>query len=70
MKGMSVKMKNEILYHASGEIVEYPEIRKGKYTKDFSWGLAKFRYPTHQISFHTLEALDCISFERSMLVDE
>ena len=155
-------MKNEILYHASGEIVEYPEIRKGKYTKDFSWGfyctnnieqakkwalkrsvsptinvyryvenpnlkilkfeemndewldfvakcrnggihsydivegpmaddtiwnflqdylsgeisreifwgLAKFRYPTHQISFHTLEALDCISFERSMLVDE
>ena len=27
-----------ILYHASGEIVEFPEIRKSKYTKDFSWG--------------------------------
>ena len=27
-----------ILYHGSGEIVEFPEIRKNRYTKDFSWG--------------------------------
>ncbi|NFG11558.1 DUF3990 domain-containing protein, partial [Clostridium botulinum] len=27
-----------MLYHASGEKVEFPEIRKSKYTKDFSWG--------------------------------
>ena len=27
-----------ILYHASGEVVEFPEIRKSRYTKDFSWG--------------------------------
>ena len=26
------------LYHASKEIVQYPEVRKAKYTKDFSWG--------------------------------
>ena len=26
------------LYHGSREIVEFPEIRKTKYTKDFSWG--------------------------------
>lgn len=26
------------LYHASGEIVEFPEVRMAKYTKDFSWG--------------------------------
>lgn len=26
------------LYHSSKEIVTYPEIRKEKYTKDFSWG--------------------------------
>ena len=26
------------LYHASKEIVRYPEIRKARYTKDFSWG--------------------------------
>lgn len=146
-----------MLYHASGEIVEFPEIRLGKYTKDFSWGfyctnnyeqakrwaerqkriptinyynyeenkelkilrfeemtdewldfiaecrqgkvhdydivegpmandtvwnyvndfiqgrisrkafwaLAEFKYPTHQISFHTLKALECLKFERS-----
>ena len=27
-----------IIYHASKEIVEFPEVRKTKYTKDFSWG--------------------------------
>ena len=27
-----------ILYHASKEIVEFPEVRKTRYAKDFSWG--------------------------------
>ncbi len=27
-----------LIYHASKEIVEFPEVRKTKYTKDFSWG--------------------------------
>jgi len=27
-----------ILYHGSGETVEFPEIRRGRFTKDFSWG--------------------------------
>ncbi len=149
-----------ILYHASKEIIPFPEIRKAKYTKDFSWGfyctnnleqavrwanrgegtpvvnsykyvindeirilefdgmtdewldfiakcrsgathsydivegpmandtiwnyvndyltgritrrqfwvLAEFKYPTHQISFHTLSALDCLTFERSEVI--
>lgn len=149
-----------ILYHASKEVVEYPEIRKTKFTKDFSWGfyctnkyeqavrwanrgegtpivniyryepdknlniltfeemtndwldfiakcrqgeihnydivegpmaddtiwnyvndflygditreqfwnLAEFKYPTHQISFHTLAGLNCLTFERSDMV--
>lgn len=149
-----------ILYHAGKEVVEFPEVRKTKYTKDFSWGfyctnslgqavrwanrgegkpiinyysyepvdslsvlkfdcmtdewldfiaecrggkthrydvvegpmandtvwnyvndffagrisrkqfwvLAEFKYPTHQISFHTLSALNCLTFERSELV--
>ena len=26
------------LYHGSNAIVEFPEIRKTRYTKDFSWG--------------------------------
>lgn len=149
-----------MLYHASKEIVEFPEIRKTKYTKDFSWGfyctnnyeqavrwanrgegtpmintyqytpdeslsilrfekmtdewldfiaecrsgkihrydivegpmaddtiwnfvndylaggmsrnqfwaMVEFKYPTHQMSFHTLTALNCLKFERSDIV--
>lgn len=26
------------IYHGSGEMVEFPEIIKTKYTKDFFWG--------------------------------
>ena len=149
-----------ILYHSSKEIVEFPEIRKSRYTKDFSWGfyctnnfkqalrwanrgegdpvinyytyerndklsilkfdsmtdewldfiarcrsgethrydivegpmandtvwnyvndflsgrisrrqfwaVAEFRYPTHQMSFHTLAALDCLTYDRSEII--
>ena len=135
------------IYHASKEIVRYPEIRKARYTKDFSWGfyctnnmsqavrwanrgmgepiinyyqyepneklkilkfpelsdewldfiakcrsgethdydivegpmandtvwnyvwaLAEFKYPTHQISFHTLSALNCLTFVKSEVI--
>lgn len=154
-------MERIILYHGSGQIVEFPEIRKTKYTKDFSWGVyctksyeqawrwaerrhadgvvnvysyvenpdlnilrfdemtdewldfiascrsgkvhnydivegpmaddtiwnfvndylsgdisravfweyAKFKHPTHQMSFHTLRALDCLTFERGELIN-
>lgn len=150
-------MEFKMLYHGSGEKIEFPEIRKTKYTKDFSWGFyctksyeqaqrwaerrheegvinfytyyenvslnilkfetmtdewldfiadcragkihdydivegpmaddtvwnfvndylngniskevfwdyAKFKHPTHQISFHTIRALNCLRFERS-----
>ena len=146
-----------LIYHASKGIVEFPEVRKTKYTKDFSWGfyctnsyeqaykwadrksesgvvnvysytensalsilrfpnmtdewldfigkcrggfvhnydivegpmaddtiwnfvndflagiisrkvfweLAAFKHPTHQISFHTIRALECLTFSRS-----
>lgn len=144
------------LFHGSDAVVEYPEIRRTKYTKDFSWGfyctkdyqqarrwanrnrtgvinryaytadtslrilkfddisdawldfvskcrsgyihdydivegpmaddtvwnfvndylagtitkaafreLARFKHPTHQISFHTIRALSCLKFEGS-----
>ena len=101
------------LYHASKQIVQYPEIRKAKYTKDFSWGfyctnnmqqairwanrgagepiinyyeyevndflagrinrkpfwaLVEFKYPTHQISFHTLSAIDCLKYVKSEVI--
>ena len=103
------------LYHASKQIVQYPEVRKAKYTKDFSWGfyctnniqqairwanrgagdpvinyyefvpidsLKLFIFPelsddwldfiaqcrSHQISFHTLSALDCLTYKKSEVV--
>lgn len=148
-----MEKKNELIYHGSYMEIEFPEIRKHRFTKDFSWGfyctkikgqaekwadkfntsivniyevkdidllntkvfkdyteewldfvvkcrsgktheydvvigpmaddtiydyieaytqgqmnkqkffeLMKFKYPTHQISFHTIRALDCINF--------
>ena len=155
-------MNEMIIYHAGKSVVEFPEIRKTKYTKDFSWGfyctkdykqaerwalrregtpiinkyqlnikenlkvlkfeqmndewldfiaacrsgeihdydivegpmaddtvwnyvndylnevisrkqfwvLAEFKYPTHQISFHTIKALDCLEFKGSEALDD
>ena len=42
----------------------------GEISRNIFWELAKFKYPTHQISFHTLKALDCLKFERSEIVNE
>lgn len=33
------------------------------------WELAKFKYPTHQISFHTAKALAALRFERSYVAN-
>ena len=67
-----------MIYHASGEIVEFPEIRKSKYTKDFSWGFyctdnydqarrwarRNRKTPTINIySFNTKEGLNIKKFE-------
>ena len=40
----------------------------GKITRKQFWSLAEFRYPTHQISFHTLAALNCLTFEGSEIL--
>lgn len=34
------------------------------------WALAEFRYPTHQISFHSLSALQCLKFTGSEVMYE
>jgi len=38
-------------------------------SKEAFWELVKFKYPTHQISFHSARALNCLSFERSYELD-
>lgn len=41
----------------------------GEISRAAFWELAKFKYPTHQISFHTAKALAALKFERSYVTD-
>ena len=40
----------------------------GRISRKQFWVLAEFKHPTYQISFHTLSALDCLSFVKSEVV--
>lgn len=40
----------------------------GKYSREMFWALAKFKYPTHQISFHTARALTTLKFVKGELI--
>ncbi len=40
----------------------------GAITKKQFWVLAEFKYPTHQMSFHTLQALNCLTFKGSEVI--
>ena len=41
----------------------------GEISRAAFWELAKFKYPTHQISFHTAKALAALIFERCYVTD-
>lgn len=41
----------------------------GEISRAAFWELAKFKHPTHQISFHTARALAALKFERSYVAD-
>lgn len=40
----------------------------GKISREAFWALAKFKKPTHQISFHTARALTALTFLRGVEV--
>ena len=42
----------------------------GKIPRNVFWEYAKFKHPTHQISFHSIRALDCLVYKGSELVNE
>ena len=42
----------------------------GKYSREAFWELAKFKYPTHQISFHTARALTTLRFLEGVPANE
>lgn len=52
-------MADDTIYNYVQDFIE------GKISRAAFWELAKFRYPTHQISFHTARALACLTYERS-----
>lgn len=41
----------------------------GDISREVFWAYAKFKHPTHQISFHSIRALGCLRFERSENID-
>lgn len=49
---------------ANDQIYNYvADFMNGVLTREQFWVLAKFKYPTHQISFCTPQALQCITFK-------
>lgn len=49
-------MANDQIYNYIADYID------GIITRDQFWALAKFKYPTHQISFCTEEALKCLEY--------
>ena len=47
--------------------METPQSATAYNRKQF-WALAEFKYPTHQISFHTLSAIDCLKYVKSEVI--
>lgn len=48
---------------ANNQIYNYiADYMDGSITREQFWALARFKYPTHQISFYTPEALACLEF--------
>lgn len=49
-------MANDTIYNYVQDFID------GKISRAAFWELAKFKYPTHQISFHTEKALSTLTF--------
>jgi len=49
---------------ADDQIYNYvADFIRGAITREQFWALAKFKYPTHQIAFCTVAALECLTFK-------
>ena len=42
----------------------------GDISREVFWEYAKFKHPTHQISFHSIRAINCLQYVRSVRVNE
>lgn len=56
---------------ADDSIFSYVEdFAAGKISREAFWALARFKHPTHQVSFHTARALATLAFQRSSEVGD
>ena len=55
---------------ANDTIFNYVHFVDGKISRAAFWELAKFKKPTHQISFHTAKALTTLEFLKGYEVNE
>lgn len=54
---------------ADDEVWNYVEdFLAGRISRTAFWELCKFKYPTHQITFHTEKALKCLEFKEAINV--
>lgn len=52
-------MADDVIYNYVQDFIDK------KISRSAFWELAKFKYPTHQISFHSARALESLTYERS-----
>lgn len=55
-------MANDQIYNYVADYID------GSLTREQFWALARFKYPTHQITFCTPEALKCLEFREAVEV--
>lgn len=55
-------MADDVIFNYVQNVID------GKISRAAFWELARFKYPTHQLSFHTMQALSCLEFKRSYTV--
>ena len=53
---VEVPMADDTIYNYIQNFID------GKISRAAFWELVKFKYPTHQISFHSISALDTLKF--------
>lgn len=57
-------MANDTIYSYVQDYVD------GNISRKAFWELARFKYPTHQVSFHTARALETLRFDRAEAVND
>ena len=57
-------MANDTIYSYVQDYVD------GNISRKAFWELSRFKYPTHQVSFHTARALETLRFDRAEAVND